>query len=93
MPEPVWPAGIIARYLTKAAEILGEPITVDVFETKDGHQARCQGCQYDSFDYTPEYVMRVVDERLCAKPTDLLASDWAHNHAEVCRAMPRPTGN
>ena len=29
MPESTWPAGVIARYLTKAAEILGEDITVD----------------------------------------------------------------
>ena len=88
--EP-WAPGIIARFLTKAAEILGEDITVDVVETKDGHQARCQGCQYVSFDYTPEYALRVVDERVCAKPTDVHASDWAQTHAETCRAMPRPT--
>lgn len=91
MSETTWPAGVIARYLTKAAEILGERITVDVIETREGHQARCRGCQYTSFDYTPEYALSVVDGRACARPTDVLASDWAQSHAETCRAMPRPT--
>ncbi|WP_327738428.1 hypothetical protein OG749_36200 [Streptomyces nojiriensis] len=90
MPEAAWPAGVIARYLTKAAEILGEDITVNVFETKDGHQAHCRGCRCNSFDYTPEYVLTVVDGRACARPTDLQACDWAQAHAETCRAMPRP---
>lgn len=91
MPETAWPAGVIARYLTKAAEILGDDITVDVAETEQGYQARCRGCQYTSFDYTSEYALRVVDERAYARPTDLLAGDWAQSHAEKCRAMPRPS--
>lgn len=91
MPETVWPAAVIARFLTKAAEILDEPITVDVVETQEGHQARCNGCQQASFDYTPEYALSVVDGRACARPTDLQACEWAQSHAEVCRAIPRPT--
>lgn len=91
MPNTVWPAGVTARYLTKAAEILGEDITVDVVETQDGHQARCRGCQCDSFDYTPEYGLGVADGRAYARPSEVLACDWAQAHAEKCRAMPYPT--
>jgi hypothetical protein len=91
MPGTTWPEGVIARYLTKAAEILGDDITVDVAETEAGYQARCRGCQYVSFDYTSEYAFSVVAERVLARPADLLASDCAQAHAEKCRAMPRPS--
>lgn len=39
-----WPAGVIARYLTKAAEISGLLATVDVRGTYDDASYKCGGC-------------------------------------------------
>ncbi|MER7507050.1 hypothetical protein ABTX82_01675 [Streptomyces lavendulae] len=76
MPE-TWPEGVVARYLTKAAEILGEDITVDVAEGDGYATATCKGCGSDH-----------RNERVYANVTVL---PWAIDHAATCRAMPRPT--
>lgn len=79
MPETNWPAGVIVRHLTKAAEILGEDITVDVATTDDDGRATatCRGCGSERFN-----------EAIYASVTVL---PWAIDHAATCRAMPRPT--
>lgn len=42
--QTAWPAGVTARHLTLAAEILSDPsITVDVTSSR----ALCRGCQRD----------------------------------------------
>ena len=82
-----WPEGVVARYLTKAAEISGMSITVDLAETDDGITSSCNGCfatYHSSFD--PMYEGRRMEEY-----ADRQARAWAQTHAEDCRALPRPT--
>ncbi|MGW3321113.1 hypothetical protein [Streptomyces virginiae] len=77
MPGPAWPEGVIARYLTKAAEIVGEDITIDVVQDDDRMHAICRGCgltHADESNYQAVYVHRK-----------------AQAHAETCRGMLRPT--
>ncbi|WP_406367228.1 hypothetical protein [Streptomyces sp. NBC_01546] len=71
-----WPASVIARYLTKAAEILSDPdATVDVRKNRDfGHSYDCRGCGVGGSS---------------GDVTSIHAS--AQTHAESCRAIPRPT--
>lgn len=74
--EP-WPAGVIARYLTRAGQHLNDlSLTVDVVE-EDGdiQSARCRGCREGYADY---------------QQRDLAASRWAMLHADACGALPRP---
>ncbi|MFI0914333.1 hypothetical protein [Streptomyces abikoensis] len=76
----VWPEGVIARHLTKAAEITGDPtITVDVTETGDKVRAACRGCGAD-------HLNSIAYSRMTVEP-------WAQDHAESCRALPRPEGS
>lgn len=72
-----WPAGVIARYLTLAAEITGDPTTtVDIEETERGFTATCRGC--GSPHRNP-----IINSASGVTP-------WAQGHAEKCRAMARP---
>ncbi|MEU1778131.1 hypothetical protein ABZ545_01435 [Streptomyces abikoensis] len=76
----VWPEGVIARHLTKAAEITGDStITVDVTETGDEVRAVCRGCGADRLNSIAYSNVTVVP--------------WARAHAESCRALPRPEGS
>jgi hypothetical protein len=77
MPENTWPEGVIARHLTKAAEILGEDITVDVIDGEGNPRAVCRGCG-STAENEAEYASVTV-------------WPWAIRHAAECRAMPRPT--
>ncbi|MFB6934367.1 hypothetical protein [Streptomyces chartreusis] len=73
----VWPEGVIARYLTHAAELLPDPeLTVDVAKGTEKSTATCRGCE-DRFSMW-EYETGAVKQ-------------WAQQHAEKCRALPRPT--
>ncbi|MEU9166096.1 hypothetical protein AB0D29_38200 [Streptomyces sp. NPDC048424] len=71
-----WPKGVVARYLTRAAEILSDPnATVDVRRNRDyGHSWDCRGCGHG----TSSGDSNEVHTR-------------AQAHAEKCRAIPRPT--
>ena len=71
-----WPEGVIARYLTLAAEITGDQITVDIEETEAGFTATCRGCG-DSHRNPIVFAASGV-------------TPWAQAHAEKCRAMRRP---
>jgi hypothetical protein len=77
MPESTWSEGVIARYLTKAAEILGDDITVDVVQNDGRTRAHCHGCGLEPTD-EPDYLAAHAYKK-------------AQEHAEKCRAMPRPT--
>ncbi|WP_332758922.1 hypothetical protein [Streptomyces sp. MT206] len=75
--EPsAWPQGILARYLTKAGEILLDcAATVDVGKAPNwGYRSRCRSCGHDWIG---------GDEALAKRD--------AQNHAETCRALPHPT--
>ncbi|MFG3046273.1 hypothetical protein ACGFZR_15255 [Streptomyces sp. NPDC048241] len=82
-----WPEGVIARYLTKAAEISGQSITVDTAEESDQLVSTCGGCgtqHVDSFDPMCEGIRMENYARDGARM-------WAQSHAGNCRALPRPT--
>ncbi|WP_369169205.1 hypothetical protein AB5J49_15420 [Streptomyces sp. R28] len=72
-----WPEGVIARYLTHAAELLHDPdLTVDVAKGTEESTATCRGCG--------------IRWRKWAYETGAV-KQWAQQHAEKCRALPRPT--
>ncbi|MFE1871559.1 hypothetical protein ACFW9N_11735 [Streptomyces sp. NPDC059496] len=73
--QTAWPTGVIARYLTKAAEILADPeATVDVRQNRDyGHSYDCRGCGAGSSSGDTRAI-----------------HTGAQEHAETCRAIPRP---
>ncbi|MEU3060198.1 hypothetical protein [Streptomyces subrutilus] len=74
--QTAWPTGVIARYLTKAAEITGDhEATVDVRQNRDyGHSYDCRGCGGGSTSGDIRAIYAGAQE-----------------HAETCRAIPRPT--
>ncbi|MCX4450665.1 hypothetical protein [Streptomyces sp. NBC_01789] len=83
----VWPAGVIARYLTVTGA------TVDISRTKSqvlddaefdlqAWLSQCNGCD-DSDTHDGFWGS---DDNLHA------ARHWAQSHAETCRAMPKPSG-
>ncbi|MFJ9037962.1 hypothetical protein ACIRF8_15385 [Streptomyces sp. NPDC102406] len=75
--KTAWPENVIARHLTKAAEIIGDPeLTVDVSVGERLIKAACRGCGRDH-----------ENERQYASVTVL---PWATAHAEQCRALPKP---
>lgn len=77
MQNTAWPTGVIARYLTKAAEITSDPtITVDITETDHEVRAECRGCGRDHSNAACYANVTVIP--------------WAEKHAETCRALPRP---
>ncbi len=71
-----WPAGVTARFLTLAGELLGDAdVTVDVSVDDIQATARCTACGSTSAAYG--YTSTVLE--------------WAQEHAARCRALPRPT--
>ncbi|MEU2873024.1 hypothetical protein ABZ769_28135 [Streptomyces olivoreticuli] len=79
--QTAWPEGVIGRYLTLTGA------TVDLTEQGDGIFARCTAC--------PNSQREISFDPMCAGvraegwATDQ-AGQWAQQHAEKCRALPRP---
>ncbi|WFB09537.1 hypothetical protein LRS74_22660 [Streptomyces sp. LX-29] len=69
-----WPTGVIARYLNLAGA------TIDVQPAPEsnanGHRAECTGCPPGATGISTPSLTR--------------ATAWAQEHAERCRAIPRP---
>ncbi|MDF5758765.1 hypothetical protein [Spongiactinospora sp. TRM90649] len=93
--QTAWPDGVIARFLTVGGA------TVDLTEHADAEcpaasrtVPRCAGCgtQRD-FDWLRETwestAVRYIDTHRHEAAQH--ARNWAQEHAERCRAMPRPT--
>lgn len=85
MSAAAWPEGVIARYVTVGGG------TVDLFHERVpgdsqamGTAAQCTGCPASHFEPHADYVTRFG--------ADNAARDWAQDHAESCRAMPKPGG-
>lgn len=80
--QNTWPTGVIARYLTDAGKALADPnITVDLSEDPDtsgGVLGVCQGCE-TTLDDSSFYGRDLGTGR-----------HWAQEHAQTCRALPRP---
>ena len=73
----LWPEGVIDRYVTYAAELLQDAnVTVDVSTEDLRTTGRCRGCGTSWGNYS------------CYEHT---VKKWAQEHAEKCRALPRPT--
>jgi hypothetical protein len=76
-----WPAGVIARYLTDAGKALADPtITIDLTEDPDNGDISgvCRGCE-STFDDSSYFGRDLGTGR-----------DWAQEHAQTCRALPKP---
>lgn len=72
--EITWPEGVIARYLTKAAELTGNPeITVDLTKDGIGLAAKCRGCGGEWSNFWAPSVR-----------------EKSQAHAEACRAIANP---
>ncbi|MEY9995861.1 hypothetical protein ABIE67_007893 [Streptomyces sp. V4I8] len=77
-----WPEGVIARYLTDAGKALADPrITVDLRQDSDTSDitGTCRGCEATFAE--SNYIGRCLST----------GKHWAQEHAEKCRALPRPT--
>ncbi|MEU2674194.1 hypothetical protein ABZ622_36095 [Streptomyces sp. NPDC007164] len=77
-----WHKGTLARYLTDAGKALTDPtITVDLGgDPGTGYiTGVCRGCETTFGDST--YISRDLGT----------GRRWAQEHAEKCRAMPKPT--
>ncbi|MFL4947510.1 hypothetical protein ACJ6WE_09070 [Streptomyces sp. MMS24-I31] len=84
-----WPEGVIARYLTDAGKAIGDPtVTVDLIEKDDSVLARCTVCPDSEADFS--FDPMCTGARATGWATKQAAT-WAQAHAEVCRALPRPT--
>ena len=92
---PEWPEGVIARYLTVGGA------TVDLMRTNDpaaesatpwdATRAHCAGCgtrEAESWGTRPHGTLISITgaERFATRAV----RNWAQEHAEQCRAMPRP---
>lgn len=74
-----WPEGVTARYLT----VGGATVDISFADSSNGTcEADCLGCG-DS-DWLGIWDQPANDEDQCRV--------WAQEHAEKCRAMPRPGG-
>ncbi|MEU7201423.1 hypothetical protein [Streptomyces sp. NPDC045470] len=76
-----WPEGVFARYLTVAGATVDLIKRYDAWSVPDPVDVlgRCSGCWRD--------VIHAAD------PTDDFEREsraWAQEHAEKCRALPRP---
>lgn len=76
-----WPKDVVARYLTDAGRALADPsMTVDITVNNDDDiDGRCNGCE-ETFEDSPYITNDLRTVR-----------HWAQEHAEKCRAMPRPS--
>jgi hypothetical protein len=94
-PQP-WPTGVIARYLTVggAHVDLTHQFTVNTPPEAYATLATCTGCPDTEqfrhwFGYGSE-ADGTYTEAPDQKRADNQARRWAQDHAETCRAMPRP---
>ncbi|MET7437016.1 hypothetical protein ACWERY_16135 [Streptomyces sp. NPDC004082] len=82
-----WPEGVIARYLTVGGA------TVDItYSTKSGLLTNaCTGCSIAEHTNTNGAVTDSPEEEQARVEECLpIARRWAQEHAETCRALPRP---
>ncbi|MEZ7005692.1 hypothetical protein [Streptomyces sp. AD55] len=73
-----WPEGVIARYLTLAGATV-DVTGVDYDEDYERPDAHCGGCPQSFIEHS-----RYLSGDLAT------AHRWAQEHAEKCRALPRP---
>ncbi|MEU3045103.1 hypothetical protein ABZ705_01010 [Streptomyces sp. NPDC006984] len=93
--QTTWPEGVIARYLTAAGAALADPaICTDVIANDDDYDsARCVCGSTASYDMDTARLIAEPDGDSFCLPDEpsVLAWRWAREHAETCRALPRPT--
>ena len=94
MSTTTWPEGVIARYATLAAAV-DPAATVDVIDYSEHGYLRlcCAGCERTdrvptdgAWSDTPEETAERIATVLPA------ARSLAQEHAETCRALPKPDG-
>lgn len=88
--DTTWPEGVLARYLTVGGA------TVDVIEDQPGETtvAKCTGCPIvQGFNWTRAsgaHFNGTYRETQDPEQATADARTWAQDHAEKCRAMPKP---
>lgn len=73
------PESVVGRYLTVGGATV-DIRPVDDSDRDDCHEATCAGCGAKDWQ---RYYSRPVNDEAAARR-------WAQQHAETCRAMPRP---
>ncbi|MGC5012478.1 hypothetical protein ACLQ2R_17070 [Streptosporangium sp. DT93] len=85
--ETTWPAGVIARYLTVGGATVD--ITLDIYDDDRYVDATstCTGCK----DWERQHQKRTASQTSedARRRAEKDATEWAQEHAEHCRAMPR----
>lgn len=99
MPETIWPAGVIARYLTAGGATVDLTITEQPHRHDDGitgyrnsTRAVCTGCPAaQEFPHHRIHRGSYSEwEKHEPQAAETDARAWAQSHAETCRAMPLP---
>ncbi|PYC80490.1 hypothetical protein C7C46_12355 [Streptomyces tateyamensis] len=81
---PVWPEGVLARYLTAGGA------TVDITRGSGvDFTATCLGCG-DAQECDHVSATCIGGPATALKANQGAAREWAQAHAERCRALPRP---
>jgi hypothetical protein len=81
-----WPEGVIARYLT----VGGATVDVTTPDNDVASYATCDGCgERSGSSRVPADCMGGAEHARQANTDG--ARYWAQDHAETCRAIPKPT--
>ncbi|MEU5325631.1 hypothetical protein [Streptomyces parvus] len=88
--QTAWPTGVIARYLTVggATVDLTHRLTVHNPPKPFATLASCAGCP--ATEEVSHYRTNWGDEDRDPDAADEDARIWAQEHAETCRAIPKP---
>lgn len=102
--QTAWPENVIARYLTVAGSSLGrDDLAVDITciqtarkKGRNGEEvgditlvAHCSGCS-DRDEATYEGLYLGLVEPVLKSFYGNHSREWAQEHAETCRAIPKP---
>ncbi|MFZ4152830.1 hypothetical protein [Streptomyces pseudogriseolus] len=97
-PETVWPEGVVARYLTVGGATVDithgnrtYPTSDGIGENRNHTTVTCTGCSAaEEFSHWRVVKRMTFDDKVRdTEAADRDAREWAQEHAEKCRAMPR----
>lgn len=93
--ETTWPEGVTARYLTVGGATVDLTYLLNMLTPPEPFAtlASCTGCPASKEISHWRLVRGTFSDREERAPdaADEQAREWAQAHAEVCRALPKPT--
>lgn len=96
MPE-TWAPEIIARYVTVGTATVDLTHRLNFLTPPEpfATAAACTGCpaskEFSHWFASGDHFNGTYEEERDEELANTLARQWAQDHAETCRAMPRPT--